>query len=146
MTRAFSINGPKCDEDRSCFLDRKPQTLEICCLPFRCKCPKRLSCFGFKMATDTVNVMHCYLSDQDRLSTLLVFVTGLDEIPALGFEPTPSVTFGHAEDLSATDLTSQFPVANTCSHQLRLPVLATYDEFANNMTAAIEMSTTFTLA
>jgi len=84
-------------------------------------------------------------SDKGQLSKLLVFVTGLDMIPSLGFDPQPSVTFGHGEDLGVSDLTRMYPTANTCGFKLRIPVLETYEEFAGNMMLALDAPTSFTM-
>lgn len=80
------------------------------------------------------------------MSRLLVFITGLGEIPALGFFPEPQITFAHSEDLPLLDPTKEYPVANTCSNSIRLPIVQTYDLFLRNMTAALEMATTFSAA
>jgi len=70
------------------------------------------------------------------LSELLIFATGLDVLPPLGFEPARTITFGHPSNL---DFKTAFPVANTCSNSLRLPVLQSYDLFVQNMLGAFEM-------
>jgi hypothetical protein len=81
-----------------------------------------------------------------RLELLLIFATGLDTIPPLGFEPTPSLTFGHGEDVAIDDIRRQFPIAHTCTNSLRIPLIATYDKFKENMNAALDMVNTFTIA
>jgi len=69
-----------------------------------------------------------------------VFVTGLNCVPALGFSPTLCIQFGQRD---ADDPTKDYPVANVCSHTLRLPVLKSYQAFKKNMNAALEMPVTF---
>jgi HECT-domain (ubiquitin-transferase) len=85
------------------------------------------------------------ISDIDQLDRFLVFVTGMAELPALGFFPKPEVTFGHADDLKG-NFTARFPVSSTCSNSIRLPVLTNWDEFEANMTNAVMLATSFTLA
>jgi HECT-domain (ubiquitin-transferase) len=85
------------------------------------------------------------VSDEGRLGSLLAFATGMEVVPPLGFEVHPEITFGHDMDL-ADDPTKKFPFARTCSNSLRLPVLRHYDEFKNNMSSAISMAVTVTLA
>ena len=72
----------------------------------------------------------------------MIFATGIGEIPPLGFQPKPTIIFNHAGEVD--DVTWEFPVANTCSMQLRLPLLQSEDQFCNNMFAALDMATTFT--
>ena len=81
--------------------------------------------------------------DEGQLSQLLVFVTGADSIHPLGFDPQPHAVFGHAADLGEDDPTKQFPKANTCSNTIRLPVVATYEMFKDNMLSAIKMCNFF---
>ena len=78
------------------------------------------------------------------MEAILTFITGLDVIPPLGFQPEPSITFGHPDTLEPGDWTKDYPVVNVCSHSIRLPVVDTYETFTINMSAAIEMATTFT--
>ena len=47
------------------------------------------------------------------ISSILTYITGLDRVPAAGFQPETSVTFEHALRL---------PYAGTCSNQLILAV------------------------
>jgi hypothetical protein len=75
----------------------------------------------------------------------LLPVLSLDHIPPLGFEPEPTLTFGHSENLDC-DPAKDFPVVSTCTNSLRLPVLMSYDDFARNMLSAISFATTFSLA
>jgi len=82
--------------------------------------------------------------DENRLSDLLIFVTGLETVPPLGFDPQPSLTFAHIDDV--TNISQSFPFANTCSNSLRIPVLPTYAEFNSNFKAAMSMAVTFSAA
>ncbi len=66
-------------------------------------------------------------------------------MPILGFNPAATITFGHKEDLMG-DATAEYPMANTCSNSLRLPVVQAYAEFERNMNAALTMAVTFSLA
>jgi len=93
-----------------------------------------------------VNVnYHIVCVDDGKLGQLLIFVTGLSDIPPLGFVPKPRIIFGHEDQCVDDDYTREFPVANTCSLQLRLPVLSSYERFCSHMLAAIEINT-FTAA
>lgn len=78
--------------------------------------------------------------EEDELGQLLMFVTGMESIPALGFEPEPNVTFGHGET------SHKFPVVSTCTNSIQLPIVKTYQEFVFNMKSAMHMAKTFTLA
>lgn len=66
---------------------------------------------------------------------MLVYLTGLDQIPVLGFD-THSVEFGHPDNFIG-DHTSPFPVVNTSILQLSLPILSSYAEFRENFSAAL---------
>jgi hypothetical protein len=80
-------------------------------------------------------------SEAGNLADLLSFLTGLDVIPILGFESEPKITFRH--NVESEDPTREFPIANTCSLELKLPILENYDKFAERFTAAMTV-TTFT--
>jgi len=82
----------------------------------------------------------CVVTESSHLEDLMIFATGLDAVPAIGFDPQPSITFGH----DVTDCTAQFPLANTCTNSLRLPIVPSYDVFSANMLAAITTVVTFT--
>uniref|UniRef100_A0A9J8BR99 HECT domain-containing protein n=1 Tax=Cyprinus carpio carpio TaxID=630221 RepID=A0A9J8BR99_CYPCA len=69
-----------------------------------------------------------------RTMDVLVFFTGCDSIPALGFSPKPSLEFITC---------SRFPVANTCENILRIPVHAVYTSFRSDMDFAIRNSPGF---
>ena len=65
----------------------------------------------------TQEVLHLQLT----LSVILKFVTGSPALPPVGFVPTPSIQFHE---------TSIFPMANTCTNTLHLPLQdASDDEF-----------------
>jgi len=94
--------------------------------------------------TDTKKTVTCLnIAESDQLPALLRFATGLECIPPLGIDPQPCIVFGHPEDFASSDPTMSFPFANTCSNLLRLPVLQSYNTFAENMMAAVTMATTF---
>lgn len=82
------------------------------------------------------------LIDEERLSQLLIFITGLDVIPPLGFHPQPALKFGH-DDIDDMDPRKEFPISNTCINSLSIPIVSSYERFKSNMNAAIDMSTTF---
>lgn len=81
-------------------------------------------------------------SDKGLLESLLCFVTGMKSVPPLGFVPEPSISFRHEEDLT-DDCTKDFPFANTCANELRLPVMFDYELFSRNMISALTAVTTF---
>ena len=67
------------------------------------------------------------LSDElNGLQTLLGFLTGLDTIPSLGFDPSPRLKFYHPNPVDEYD---GLPYANTCASILNIPVLCDYDLF-----------------
>ena len=75
-----------------------------------------------------------------KLKDILIFATGADQIPPMGFVPTPSVTF---------DASTRFPMANTCANVLILPLNAgdgNYSTFKEKMDTAILGSPGFGVA
>ncbi|KAA8585582.1 hypothetical protein FQN60_004276, partial [Etheostoma spectabile] len=94
---------------------------------------------AFREECRTLAFWQDYLQDAEiendvSLEDILVFFTGCDSIPALGFSPKPSLEFiTH----------SRFPVANTCENILRIPVYAVYTDFKSNMDFAIRNSPGF---
>ncbi len=84
-----------------------------------------------------------YISEAEidviSLVDVLSFVTGADCVPPLGFDPLPSIVFLH-------DRSEQFPKANTCCMELKLPISNDYDTFKENMTFGIANSPGFGLA
>lgn len=66
------------------------------------------------------------------LEYILMFATGLDRVPAVGFSTQPELTFLHEEDEPAV-----FPTSNTCSLILRIPVKNTYESFKTAMEVGI---------
>ena len=66
------------------------------------------------------------------LEDVMVFATGCNEIPLLGFERQPRLQFGRNDML---------PTAATCGPLLSLPLkVCSYEEFSKNMTFAITCS------
>ena len=74
-----------------------------------------------------------------QLALILVFATGLDQVPPLGLDPEGSLHFIHDDSLFYKGL----PRANTCSNMIYIPIVCDYNEFKNNMLSALEMVTTF---
>lgn len=66
---------------------------------------------------------------------ILVFATGHDSPPDLGFTPAPSLEF-----ISG----SKFPLANTC--EIRITLKDTYEEFKIDMGFGIKKSPGFGMA
>ncbi|KAJ4935477.1 hypothetical protein JOQ06_017010 [Pogonophryne albipinna] len=68
------------------------------------------------------------------LEDVLMFATGLISLPPSGFEPSPGIEF--LDD-------SPFPMANTCSNTLKLPLLDTYNVFKSQMDFGMQNSPGF---
>ena len=59
-----------------------------------------------------------------KLGDVLAFATGADTVPPIGYNTSPAIQFHDA---------SQYPVANTCSNILKLPMLVkSFQEFEYN--------------
>ncbi|XP_062866110.1 G2/M phase-specific E3 ubiquitin-protein ligase-like [Trichomycterus rosablanca] len=65
---------------------------------------------------------------------VLMFATGLTSLPPSGLEPLPKIEF--LDD-------SPFPMANTCSNTLKLPLLDSYNVFKSRMDFGIQNSPGF---
>ncbi|XP_032367007.1 G2/M phase-specific E3 ubiquitin-protein ligase-like [Etheostoma spectabile] len=65
---------------------------------------------------------------------VLMFATGLSSLPPSGLEPPPQIEF--LDD-------SAFPMANTCSNSLRLPLLDSFTLFKSQMDFGIQNSPGF---
>ncbi|XP_074656802.1 G2/M phase-specific E3 ubiquitin-protein ligase-like [Tubulanus polymorphus] len=79
------------------------------------------------------------------ITDFIRFITGLEEIPVLGFSPKLTLQFRHRGDIG--DCTKDFPIANTCGNVLSVPVHNSYELFKFYMDAAIKnASQTFTEA
>lgn len=68
------------------------------------------------------------------IEDVLMFATGLTSLPPSGLEPLPQIEF--QDD-------SPFPMANTCSNLLRLPLLDSYSLFKSQMDFGIQNSPGF---
>ncbi|XP_041823681.1 G2/M phase-specific E3 ubiquitin-protein ligase [Melanotaenia boesemani] len=73
------------------------------------------------------------------LEQVLVFVSGADRIPVLGFTPRPTLSFLHEHG-------KIFPEANTCIVNLKLPIHQNYENFCKYMSEGIIQSPTFGMA
>ncbi len=65
---------------------------------------------------------------------VLMFATGLSSLPPSGLEPLPQIKF--LDD-------SAFPMANTCTNSLKLPLLDSYTLFNSQMDFGIQNSPGF---
>jgi hypothetical protein len=74
------------------------------------------------------------------LATVLVFATGADCEPPLGFDIHPTLEFFRFE---AQYGGKKYPTANTCGLVLHLPVVNTYDEFCAVMRDGMLMAQCF---
>ncbi|KAB0803118.1 hypothetical protein PPYR_00088 [Photinus pyralis] len=71
------------------------------------------------------------------VTDVMVFATGADHIPPLGFRTKPQIEFLHGDS-------SIYPKANTCSLTLQLPVAHTkYEEFTNALNFSIANCNSF---
>ncbi|KAL6466112.1 hypothetical protein MHYP_G00262450 [Metynnis hypsauchen] len=68
-----------------------------------------------------------------RVEDLFMFVTGLTSLPPSGLEPVPKIEF----------LDLPFPMANTCTNTLKLPLLDSYNVFKSRMDYGIQNSPGF---
>nr|XP_055062462.1 G2/M phase-specific E3 ubiquitin-protein ligase-like [Misgurnus anguillicaudatus] len=94
---------------------------------------------AFHEESRTLAFWQDYLQDAEfendvSLEDVLVFCTGCDSIPALGFSPKPSLEF---------ITNSRFPVANTCENILCILVHAVYTTFKSDMNFGIRNSPGF---
>ena len=70
------------------------------------------------------------LSDEPTgLQNSLGFVTGLDTIPSLGFDPSPRLRFHHPSAVDGYGGLPYMPYTNACVNILTVPVLSYYDFF-----------------
>nr|XP_054593356.1 G2/M phase-specific E3 ubiquitin-protein ligase-like [Nothobranchius furzeri] len=94
---------------------------------------------AFQRQVQTMAFWQDYLQDAEvgdgvSLKDILIFFTGCDSIPALGFTPKPSLEFIE---------NSRFPLANTCENVLRIPVHSTYAGLKCDMDFGIRNSPGF---
>ena len=61
------------------------------------------------------------------MQTFLGFVTGLDTIPSLGFDPSPRIRFHHPNPVD--DGLPYMPYTTACATILTVSVLSDYDLF-----------------
>ncbi|XP_077977462.1 G2/M phase-specific E3 ubiquitin-protein ligase-like [Glandiceps talaboti] len=62
------------------------------------------------------------------LKALVVFATGLDGIPPLGFSPSPTLDFRRADGCG--EGLKLLPIANTCAN---MPIVNSYDIFKDSL-------------
>lgn len=72
------------------------------------------------------------LTGKGEMGALLSFITGLNEIPPLGFDPPLQITFIHPDAVS-NEHDVGVPFADTCANTLRLPVGSSYTQFREVM-------------
>lgn len=68
------------------------------------------------------------------MEDILIFATGASEIPPLGFPTEARLQFLHADDFP---FGIKYPLANTCTLTLSLPVHLKYEEFCQEMESGI---------
>lgn len=69
----------------------------------------------------------------------MVFASGADTIPVLGFPTRPSLGFNHEHG-------RRYPEANTCLIKLKLPIHRNYEDFVKFMVEGIVQAPTFGVA
>jgi hypothetical protein len=80
------------------------------------------------------------------LDKLLVFITGADCVPPLGFDPLPHIAYLHDATLStdgSTTYMSRYPIASTCANTLYLPIVDSYDVFKTSLEDGVLMAPGF---
>ncbi|XDV25922.1 hypothetical protein PO909_029748, partial [Leuciscus waleckii] len=109
---------------------------------FRCQLSE-IGSNRYEKECKTLGFWRDYLQDAEfnmqgvTLEEILIFATGCNSPPALGFTPEPSLEF-----ISG----SKFPVANTCENIIRIPLKDTYEEFKTDMDFGIKNSPGFGMA
>ncbi|KAI9515842.1 hypothetical protein NQZ68_022198 [Dissostichus eleginoides] len=107
--------------------------------PVLCHSEKRLTALELE-ESQTWGYWADYLLDCEESQTavsledVLMFATGLTSLPPSGFEPSPGIEF--LDD-------SPFPMANTCSNTLKLPLLEAYNVFKCQMDFGMQNSPGF---
>lgn len=79
-----------------------------------------LDCSGIVEIDDTKFVL--------TLEMIVFFATGLPQAPPAGFNPKPVLIFHENDNL---------PHADTCAHQLSLPLKLTYEKFKYQLNYAV---------
>lgn len=80
-----------------------------------------------------------YLEEKETgpsLEDVLMFGTGLKEVPPAAIQPQPQLVF---------QKTSQFPMANVCANTIKIPIVASYEEFQEAMDCGLQNSPGFGL-
>lgn len=70
------------------------------------------------------------------LEDILMFATGLREIPPAAIQPKPQLLF---------QTTSRFPVVDVCANTIKIPVLHSYEDFQEAIDYGIQNSPGFGL-
>ena len=72
-----------------------------------------------------LNLLSAFCQNTIRYS----FVTGLDTIPSLGFDPSPRLRFHYPKSVDGFSGLPYMPYTNACANILTVPVLSDYDFF-----------------
>lgn len=70
------------------------------------------------------------------LEDVLMFGTGLKEVPPAAIQPPPKLVFQKS---------SRFPMANVCTNTIKIPILPSYEEFQEAMDYGMQNSPGFGL-
>ena len=90
-----------------------------------------VECFGKNLFANESYIICIVCLDGEigcTLNDVLIFFSGANCVPPLGFEEQPSLLFVHRD-------TAMFPTASTCDLQLRLP--AQYNQYKDFREAMI---------
>lgn len=80
-----------------------------------------------------------YLEEKEAspsLEDVLLFGTGLKEVPPAAIQPQPKLVFQKS---------SRFPMANVCTNTIKIPILPSYEEFQEAMAYGMQNSPGFGL-
>ena len=77
-------------------------------------------------------------SEAVELQDVIIFTTGADRIPTLGFSPTPTLNFHKLEGLG-DESCDNFPFGNTCRNIFDLPLITDYEKSKTNFMAALSI-------
>uniref|UniRef100_A0A3B1JE00 HECT domain-containing protein n=1 Tax=Astyanax mexicanus TaxID=7994 RepID=A0A3B1JE00_ASTMX len=116
-------------------LEQHPSLLQ----PFMCYTEARLRADTVEDIFHVKLMVFNLLSDEKSglsLQDVLMFGTGLKEVPPAAIKPQPQLTF---------EWSSRFPLASTCANTLKIPILPSYEDFQEAMDYGIQNSLGFGL-
>lgn len=84
-------------------------------------------------------------SETITLEALLIFATGASSVPAMGFQPHPTLCFQHPTAAETAEHVARLPSTSTCALELKLPVAATFESLAERLVTAVKNGQDFSL-